>query len=111
MVRTKAYLEPGTGAKKYKVTILKTDGTKKTVQFGAKGYSDFTKHKDKKRKKNYEARHKSKENWGKSGMATAGFWAKWILWNKPSIVGSISSISKKFGITLKRGAPTHLNQV
>jgi len=36
---------------------------KKTIHFGASGYSDFTKHKDKKRKDAYDARHKKLENW------------------------------------------------
>jgi len=100
-----AYLQNGTGTKKYKVTVIKPNGTKKTIQFGAKGYSDFTKHKDSDRKKRYENRHRSRENWTKSGITTAGFWAKWILWNKPSLENSISSTSKKFNITIKRGKP------
>jgi hypothetical protein len=105
MVRTLIYLQSGTGSKKYKVIIIKPNGQKKTVQFGAKGYSDFTIHKDKQRKKNYESRHKSRENWGISGITTAGFWAKWLLWNKPSLQNSIQSTSRKFGITIKRGSP------
>lgn len=105
MTKIIAYLQSGTGTKKYKVTVIKPDGTKKTLQFGAKGYSDFTKHKDNERKKRYEIRHKSRENWTKSGITTAGFWAKWILWNKPSLEKSISSTSKKFNITIKRGNP------
>jgi hypothetical protein len=105
MVRTLIYLQSGTGSKKYKVIIIKPNGQKKTVQFGAKGYSDFTIHKDKERKKNYESRHKSRENWGISGITTAGFWAKWLLWNKPSLQNSIQSTSRKFGITIKRGSP------
>ena len=36
--------------KKYKVTIPNyNNGTTKTIYFGAAGYSDYTKHKDKKR--------------------------------------------------------------
>ena len=105
MTKTIAYLESGTGTKKYKVTIIKPNDIKKTIQFGAKGYSDFTKHKDSDRKKRYENRHRSRENWTKSGITTAGFWAKWILWNKPSLENSISSTSKKFNITIKRGKP------
>ena len=45
--------------KKYDAVI---DG-KKTVSFGATGYSDFTKHKDEDRKKNYIARHKPNQDW------------------------------------------------
>lgn len=104
-MKTIAYLQTGTGAKKYKVTIFHNNGTKKTVQFGSKGYSDYTKHKNKDRMKRYESRHKVRENWTKSGINTAGFWSKWILWNKPSLIASINHTSKKFNITIKRSKP------
>ena len=35
----------------------------KTVHFGAKGYSDYTYHKDTERMHRYENRHKRKEDW------------------------------------------------
>ena len=76
--------------KKYDAVI---DG-KKTVSFGATGYSDFTKHKDEDRKKNYIARHKPNQDW--KDHTTAGFWAKNILWNKPTIEISIRDTNKKF---------------
>ena len=56
--------------KKYDAVI---DG-KKTVSFGATGYSDFTKHKDEERKERYIARHKVNQNW--KDHETAGFYAK-----------------------------------
>jgi hypothetical protein len=70
----------------------------KTIHFGAKGMSDYTIHKDKDRMKRYVERHKKKENWKKSGIKTAGFWSRWLLWNKPSFNGSKSDISKRFGV-------------
>lgn len=73
----------------------------KTVNFGAKGYSDFTIHKDYDRMKRYENRHKSRENWSKSGIKSAGFWSKWILWNKPSLIGSIKDTERRFGIKIR----------
>ena len=100
-----AYLQKSTrDGKKYMVTII-GDGTKKTVHFGADGYSDYTKHKDPDRMKLYTDRHKSRENWTKSGINTAGFWAKWILWNKPTLSESVSDTSRRFGITIKRTSP------
>ena len=45
--------------KKYDAVV---DG-KKTIPFGQKGASDFTKHKDEERKKRYIDRHKQNENW------------------------------------------------
>jgi hypothetical protein len=80
--------------KKYMVVI---DGTK-TVHFGASGMSDYTKHKDDERKRRYDARHHTRENWGKSGVKTAGFWSKWLLWNKKTVAESKRDISKRFGI-------------
>ena len=67
---------------------------KRTIHFGAKGYSDFTIHKDKERKDSYIARHKTNENW--NDYKSAGFYAKNILWNKPSIKASIEDANKRF---------------
>ena len=39
--------------KKFKATLITDDGKTKTIHFGAKGMSDFTKHKDPKRKERY----------------------------------------------------------
>ena len=68
----------------------------KTIHFGATGYEDFITSKDEKRKASYKARHKSTEDWTLSGVDTAGFWARWLLWNKPSITASISDINQRF---------------
>jgi hypothetical protein len=72
----------------------------KTIHFGAKNYSDYTLHKDKDRMKRYENRHRSRENWKKSGIYTAGFWSKWILWSKPSLKSSIKHTEKRFKIKI-----------
>ena len=58
------------------------DGTK-TVSFGQKMASDFTKHKQTYRKERYIDRHKKNEDWNKSGAKAAGFYIRWITWNKP----------------------------
>ena len=68
----------------------------KTVNFGAKGYGDFTTHNDEKRKASYLARHKPTEDWTLSGVDTAGFWARWLLWNRQSISASIQDINSRF---------------
>ena len=78
--------------KKYDARI---DGTK-TVSFGDSSYQDYTKHKDKDRKERYIARHKKNENHGISGVKTAGFWSRHILWAKPTLKESIDDINKKF---------------
>ena len=67
---------------------------KKTVSFGATGYSDYTQHKDPERKQRYINRHKKAENW--NDPKTAGFYAKHILWNQPSLRASIADTNKRF---------------
>jgi hypothetical protein len=82
--------------KKFKVVLP----SGKTIHFGAEGYSDYTIHKDYDRMKRYEIRHKKRENWKRSGIDTAGFWSKWILWNKPSISASIRDTEDRFNIRI-----------
>ena len=79
---------------KHKYYIITSSGRK--IYFGAKGYSDYTIHKDPERKQRYIERHKEKENWMKSGIDTAGFWSRWLLWNKPTIETSYNDIKKRF---------------
>lgn len=67
----------------HKFTAVFPDGSK--VHFGRKGYSDYTKHKDKERMELYLTRHRSRENWARSGAKTAGFWSRWLLWSSPSL--------------------------
>ena len=76
--------------KKYDAVI----DDKKTIFFGAKNYSDYTKHKDDERKQRYINRHEKNENW--SDPNTAGFYAKNILWNKKTITESIRDTNNKF---------------
>ena len=49
-------------------------------------------HKNPERKERYEKRHKANEDWSKKGIETSGFWAKHILWNKPTLEGSIKDV-------------------
>ena len=72
--------------------------SEKKIYFGAAGYSDFTKHKDEARKQRYINRHTKTEDWSKSGIDTAGFWSRWLLWNKPTIKDSYMDIKTKFNI-------------
>jgi hypothetical protein len=79
---------------KHKYYIITKSGRK--ISFGAVGYSDFTKHKDEDRKQRYINRHRNKENWTKSGIDTAGFWSRWLLWNKPTIKDSYNDIKNRY---------------
>jgi hypothetical protein len=77
--------------------VFKKDGKEKVVSFGAKGYSDFTKHKNTTRKARYIKRHSGMgEHWNKPD--TPGALSRWILWNKPSLKGSLRDFRKRFNI-------------
>ena len=108
--------------KKYRVIFEDGD----TVDFGGKGYSDFTLHKNPLRMRSYLIRHgaspyisaslkKEKnpkrvlnsllnvsnshlENWKPSGIKTAGFWSRWLIWSVPSMNGAKKLMTKKFKI-------------
>ena len=84
---------------KKKFRVVFADG--KYVDFGAKGYSDYTIHKDPKRMKRYLQRHRSRENWTKSGIDTAGFWSRWLLWSEPSLPKAKTFMEKKFQIKIR----------
>jgi hypothetical protein len=62
------------------------------------GASDFTHHKDEARKQRYINRHKNNEIWSTSGVDTAWFWSRWLLWNKPTIKESYNDIKRRFSI-------------
>lgn len=70
------------------------DGTK--THFGQKGASDFTTTKDEAKKDNYIKRHKVNENW--TDPKSAGALARFVLWNKPTIEGSIRDYKQRFGV-------------
>lgn len=91
----KAYLYELIGDKKK--YMIKIDG--RSIKFGASGYSDYTIHKDKARKQRYIARHQARENW--QDPFTAGFYSRWLLWNKPTLQASIEDVKKRFGIDIQ----------
>ena len=86
------YISKDKSEKKY--YIITKDNKK--VYFGAAGMSDFTIHKDPERKNRYIKRHEKNEIWTKSGIDTAGWWSRWLLWNLPSIKESYEDIKKRF---------------
>jgi hypothetical protein len=83
--------------KKYDAILL-VDNKQKIVSFGARGFEDFTSSQDEKRKQRYLLRHKPRENWTKSGVLTPGFWSRWVLWNQPTIQGSVVDLKSRFGL-------------
>ena len=77
--------------KKYKAKI-----DNKAIHFGHSDYEDYTTNKDPVRKQRYLDRHKGNENWGRSGIDTAGFYSRHILWDKKSIEASVSDLNSKY---------------
>lgn len=104
------------GDKKFRVTLANG----RTVDFGGKGYSDYTIHKNPLRMRLYVQRHggsvpspegnvhtkllkvskSNKEDWTIKGVNTAGFWSRWLLWSYPSMTSAKSFIKKKFGLDI-----------
>jgi len=83
--------------KKLKAIFYDKDKKKiRSIQFGAKGYSDYTIHKDDERKKRYINRHKKNENW--NDPMTAASLSRWILWNLPTLQASINDYKKRFNL-------------
>jgi Family of unknown function (DUF5754) len=67
---------------------------KKTIPFGQKGASDYTIHRDPERKDRYINRHKPREDW--TDPRTAGFYSRFVLWNKPTLKQSVDDLNKKY---------------
>jgi hypothetical protein len=84
--------------------VITPDGKK--IHFGAAGYEDYTQHGNMARKQQYILRHQDKENWFKSGLDTAGFWARWLLWNKDTLEESARDIEHRFNVEVILSLPT-----
>ena len=110
--------------KKKKFRAILEDG--RTVDFGASGYSDYTKHKNPSRMRSYVLRHggrvpkrtiaerdpvrihkmmldvtsSDKEDWKKSSIDGAGFWSRWYLWSFPTFEGVRKFMKKRFGVVI-----------
>jgi hypothetical protein len=83
--------------KKWDAVFEKPNGKEKVVRFGAAGMSDFTKHKDTRRRSLYLKRHSGMgEHWNQPD--TPGALSRWILWNKPSFKASLADFKKRFNL-------------
>ena len=107
---------------KHQYRVVFADG--KHVDFGGAGYSDYTLHRNPARMRAYVKRHggvipkyvrlernpseihrlmarvdtSTKENWQMSGVRTAGFWSRWLLWSYPSMGLARKFMTHRFGI-------------
>ncbi|NCX04423.1 MAG: hypothetical protein EBW68_01410 [Actinobacteria bacterium] len=89
------------GKHKFTATLL-VGRRLRQVHFGAHGSKDYTvyfkergKAEADKRRRLYLARHsRMGEDW--SNPQTAGFFARWILWEKPTVEGAIRNLIVQF---------------
>ena len=89
-------IKPSSVKGKKMTAIFTIDGRKKTVQFGASGYSDYTMHHDEERKKRYIARHRKNENW--KDATKPGTLSRFILWEHKNKKTAIMLYKKRFGL-------------
>ena len=67
------------------------------VPFGAKGYEDYTQHKNPLRRSNYLSRHRARENW--NAPRTAGALSRWILWgDSTSLQTNVRRFKQRFSL-------------
>jgi hypothetical protein len=82
--------------KKFRVNV-----NGKNIDFGASGYSDFTRSKDKGKRAAYIARHQVREDW--ANIMTPGYWSRWLLWNRETLAESMAWLSDRIGVTIRWG--------
>lgn len=98
--------------KKFMATVVIEFGNgterKRTVHFGGvredgEWYDDYTTGGN---RRSYISRHRPNEKWATNGrglvaaVTTAGFWSRWMLWEKPTYDEALEHISAKFGIDI-----------
>jgi hypothetical protein len=83
--------------KKWIAIFTHPDGTSTRTEFGAKGYEDYTIHKDKTRRLHYWNRHLKDLDTG--DFTRAGFLSFYLLWgDSTSLKKNINTFKKKFDI-------------
>ena len=82
---------------------LKAQFSTRAVHFGAKGGSTFLEHGNAATKRNWEKRHRVREDW--SDYDTAGALSKHVLWNRKTLAASLQNLNarqSKYKFVLKR---------
>jgi hypothetical protein len=93
-------IEPSSNKlKKYDAIFLYPDGQERKVSFGAKGYLDYTIHKDPERKDRYIKRHSATEGhlWRDSPDSPAAL-SRYVLWEEPTLQTAVLEYRKRFGL-------------
>ena len=94
-------VERSTNKRKKYQALFKDDVGEWYVDFGAAGMSDYTIHKDKERRERYILRHL--KDLSTNDPTRAGYLSMFVLWNKPSLKGSIADYRKRLAIYNKTG--------
>lgn len=100
MIKVKKFIKLKGDKKKYAI-IFEKNGKEYTRKFGAAGMSDFTIHKDIKRRERYISRHQKDLRTG--DPMKPGYLSMYILWNKPSIKDSLTDYKRRLSVYNKTG--------
>ena len=96
-MKLKSITSANDGVHKYVALVIDNNEREHHIKFGLKGMSDFLHHKDEERRERYINRHRKREDWTRSGVLTAGFFSRWILWgNSTSLEKNIAEVRNKY---------------
>lgn len=91
--------------KKYRIEFFKDGVYKYKIDFGSRDYTSFEVHRDKKRKQAFLRRFSKQIEKNKDikdvRELTPMFLSTYILWNKPSIKGSLRDLREKYGLKIE----------
>ena len=100
MIKVKSFKRLRGNEKKYEI-VFDVDGKTVTRKFGAAGMSDYTKHRDKERRERYISRHA--HDLRTKDPTMPGYLSMYVLWNKPTVEGSLADYKKRLGVYNKTG--------
>ena len=84
---------PSSSRKKLVARFRDRNGSEFSVKFGARGYADYTTHKDKERRSRYWQRHRKDLNTGRPWMP--GYLSFFVLWNKKTVGASVDDYKRR----------------
>ena len=94
------YLTSSTMKNKRFMIINKLNNKK--IHFGSPFHENYNiLNMDDERKFRYIKRHEKNEDWTINGINTAGFWSRWLLWNKKGLMSSIKDTEERFNINIE----------
>jgi len=83
--------------KKYRAVFKREDGRTSATAFGARGYEDYTMHKDKERRARYRIRHA--KDLRTNDPTRAGFLSYYLLWgDSTSLATNLREYRRRFSL-------------